>query len=224
MGEMIKLTAADGFEFSAYKASPDGEIKGRVVVIQEIFGVNIHIREVCDGYAEAGFIAVAPALFDRVEPGIELGYEGDDMAKGVEIARGKLQMPDALADTQAAVNHLAGDGKVGVVGYCFGGLIVWLSACGLENVCCASGYYGGGIAQAIDQTPKVPIILHFGELDAHIPVTDVNAIRQAHPDVDVFVYDADHGFNCDHRASYNAPAAQLSRERTLDFFTSQLAA
>jgi carboxymethylenebutenolidase len=222
MGDSIELTGADGFTFSAYLASPKGEPKGRVVVIQEIFGVNSHIREVCDGYAQAGYVALAPALFDRVGPGIELGYEGDDMTRGVEIAMGKLEMPNTMSDVQAAIDYLANDGKVGVVGYCFGGLLTWLSAASANNVACASGYYGGGIAKSIDQTPKVPTILHFGELDAHIPMPDVKAIDEAHPEIIVYTYDADHGFNCDHRASYNESAAILARHRTLDFFEEHL--
>lgn len=222
MGEHITLTSSDGFEFSAYEAKPATAAKGSVVVIQEIFGVNIHIREVCDGYAKAGYRAVAPALFDRVSAGIELGYEADDMTQGVELAFSKLEMPNTLADVQAAINYLAQDSKVGVVGYCFGGLLTWLSACNAENLACASGYYGGGIINFNDQTPKVPTILHFGELDAHIPMTDVQAIDEAHPDVTVYAYDADHGFNCDHRASFNAAASTLAAERTLAFFAEHL--
>ena len=222
MNDSIELTGADGFAFSAYLAKPTGEIKGRVVVIQEIFGVNDHIREVCDGYAEEGYIALAPALFDRVAPGIELGYEGDDMAQGVEIAMGTLEMPNTLSDVQAAIDYLAKDGKVGVVGYCFGGLLTWLSAADANNIACASGYYGGGIAQSIEKAPKVPTILHFGDLDAHIPITDVKSIDEAHPEVMVYTYDADHGFNCDHRGSYNESAAALARQRTLGFFEQYL--
>lgn len=222
MGESIELTCTDGFTFSAYLANPVGEPKGRVVVIQEIFGVNKHIREVCDGYAEAGYVALAPALFDRVAPNIELGYEGDDMTRGVEIAMGKLEMPNTLNDVQAAIDYLANDGKVGVVGYCFGGLLTWLSAGNANNVTCASGYYGGGILQSVGQAPKVPTILHFGNLDAHIPMLDVNAIIAARPEVAVYTYDADHGFNCDHRASYNKPAATLALHRTLKFFEEHL--
>ena len=222
MNDSIELTGADGFAFSAYLAKPTGKIKGRVVVIQEIFGVNDHIREVCDGYAEEGYIALAPALFDRVAPGIELGYEGDDMAQGVEIAMGTLEMPNTLSDVQAAIDYLAKDGKVGVVGYCFGGLLTWLSAADANNIACASGYYGGGIAQSIEKAPKVPTILHFGDLDAHIPIPDVKSIDEAHPEVMVYIYDADHGFNCDHRGSYNESAAALARQRTLGFFEQYL--
>lgn len=222
MNDSIELTGADGFTFSAYLANPGSEPKGRVVVIQEIFGVNNHIREVCDGYAEAGYVALAPALFDRVERGIELGYEGDDMTQGIEIAMGKLEMPNTMSDVQAAIDYLARDGKVGVVGYCFGGLLTWLSAASASNIACASGYYGGGIAQSIEKAPKVPTILHFGELDAHIPMPDVKSIDEAYPEVMVYTYDADHGFNCDHRSSFNESAAALARERTLGFFEEHL--
>ena len=222
MGQLVSLTSGDGFNFDAYRADPAGEPRAAVLVIQEIFGVNSHIREVCDGYAEAGYVAVAPALFDRVEKGIELGYEGDDMTTGVSIARGKLDPANTMADLQATIDYLGDIGPVGVVGYCFGGLMTWLCACNASGLTCASGYYGGGIAGVADQVPKVPTILHFGEKDAHIPMTDVNEVSEAHPDVAVYVYDADHGFNCDHRASYDADAAALARQRTLDFFSQHL--
>lgn len=219
MAETIQLTPSDGVQISAYLARPSGESKGGVVVIQEIFGVNSHIREVCDGYASDGYTALAPALFDRSEPGVELGYEGDDMERGVDFARNKLQVPKALLDAQAAVDHLKELGSVVMVGYCFGGLICWLGSAQLDGLSCVSGYYGGGIAANLDQVPKVPLMLHFGDKDEHIPLSDVDKIKAAHPDVIVHVYDADHGFNCDHRASYDAAASKLAKERTLDFFT-----
>ena len=218
----IQLKAADGFSFSAYESAPEGEVKGCVVVIQEVFGVNSHIREVCDGYAADGYRAVAPAMFDRVESGIELGYEQDDMMKGVGIARGKLEMPNTLMDIQAAVDYLADTGKVGVVGYCFGGLMTWVAAANVSGLSCASGYYGGGVPQMSDLQPRVPTILHFGKLDAHIPMDDVKALDSAHPDVPVYIYAADHGFNCNHRASYDESSAQLAKERTLALFAEHL--
>ncbi len=222
MGETIQLTSADGFTLSAYEAVPSSDPKGCVLVIQEIFGVNNHIREVCDGYAAEGYLALAPAIFDRVEAGIELGYEGDDMTRGIDLAFSKLQMENTLADLQAGINHLADKGKVGVVGYCFGGLLTWLCSANADKVAAASSYYGGGIIGQNGLEPKVPTIMHFGELDAHIPMTDVKAIDDAHPDVPVYVYDADHGFNCDHRASYNEAAANLAKERTLAHFAEHL--
>lgn len=222
MGEKITLKAADGFELDAYLALPDGDAKGAVVVIQEIFGVNQHIREVADGFAADGYAAIAPAIFDRAEKNVELGYEGDDITRGATIARGQLDMTNTLADLQAAIDYAGQYGKVGVVGYCFGGLLTWLCACNANGVACASGYYGGGIINFNDQSPRVPTILHFGEKDAHIPMDDVNKIIEAHPDVTVHVYDADHGFNCDHRASYDKAASTLARTRTLGLFAEHL--
>ncbi|MFT6437246.1 MAG: carboxymethylenebutenolidase [Candidatus Azotimanducaceae bacterium] len=222
MGETIQLTAADDVKISAYLAIPVGESKGGVVVVQEIFGVNKHIREVCDGYASDGYMALAPAIFDRIEPGVELGYEGADMERGIGLARGKLKIPEAMLDVQAAIDHLHSSGPVAMVGYCFGGLVCWLSSAQLKGLSCVSGYYGGGIAGVVEQNPKVPTMLHFGDKDAHIPLTDVDAIKAAHPEVTVHVYDADHGFNCDHRSSYDEAASMLAKERTLTFFVENL--
>ncbi|MAM80495.1 MAG: carboxymethylenebutenolidase [Gammaproteobacteria bacterium] len=220
----IRLTAADGFSLSAYEVEPEGPTKGCVVVIQEVFGVNDHIREVCNGYATNGYHVVAPAIFDRFEPGVELGYEQEDMMRGVGIARGELEMESTLQDIQAAITYLSDKGKVAVVGYCFGGLMTWMAASNLTGLACASSYYGGGIIEVNELEPKVPIIMHFGELDAHIPLTDVNEIEQRHPDVPVYIYQADHGFNCDHRASFDADAAALARQRTLELFEAHLIA
>lgn len=220
----INLKAADGFEFSAYEATPAGEAKGAIVVIQEVFGVNSHIRAVVDGYAKEGYYAVAPAIFDRAEPGVELGYESADMERGIDLAFNQLDMPTTLGDLQTAINHAAGHGKVGVVGYCFGGLLTWLTACKLDGVAAASAYYGGGIPDQADMNPKSPIILHFGEKDSFIPMESVEAFKAKHPDLPSYVYAADHGFNCDHRGSYDADAAKLALERTLDFFAKEIAA
>ena len=222
MGEQTQLTSSDGFTLGAYQAAPDGAAKGAVVVIQEIFGVNNHIREVVDGYAADGYFAIAPQIFDRVEPGIELGYEEADMNAGIEIAFQKLDMGKTLADIQAAIEAASAQGKVGVVGYCFGGLLTWLSACELSGVSAASSYYGGGVAGEAGRSAQCPVIMHFGELDAHIPMSDVDKVKAAQPDVPVYVYPADHGFNCDHRASYDAAAAALAKERTLAFFGENL--
>lgn len=218
MGEQIQIRSQDGFAFGAYRARPVGEVKGAVVVVQEIFGVNAHIRSVVDGYAQSGYFALAPQIFDRVKRDVELGYEEADLATGIDIAFQKLDRALALQDIQAAVEAASVEGKVGVVGYCFGGLLTWLAACELDGVSAASAYYGGGIAGELDRTARCPVMMHFGELDAHIPLTDVEKVRSAQPDVDVFVYQADHGFNCDQRASYNQPAAELALSRTLDLF------
>ncbi len=223
MGENISLAASGDFELGAYVAKPQGEAKGAIVVLQEIFGVNQHIREVTDGYASAGYFAIAPKIFDRIDKDIELGYAEEDLGKGVQLAFQELDHATALADIQSAISYASSEGKVGVVGFCFGGLLTWLSACTLDGVSAASAYYGGGIAGQKDKTPNCPVMMHFGEHDAHIPLTDVEAVRAAQSDVDVFVYDADHGFNCDHRASYNAAASATALQRTLDHFAQHLA-
>jgi carboxymethylenebutenolidase len=222
MGTVIQLEAADGFNSDAYLAEPAGKVIGNVVVIQEIFGVNAHIREVCDDYASEGYRALAPAIFDRAEKNVELGYDADGMTKGVEFARNKLDMPKTLLDVQAAISYLKEKGPVAMVGYCFGGLVCWLSAANLTDLDCVSGYYGGGVAGLVNLKPKIPTILHFGDQDAHIPLTDVDTIKEAHPEVTVHVYEADHGFNCDHRGSYNEASAALAKSRTLEFFQANL--
>ncbi|MCR9261372.1 MAG: dienelactone hydrolase family protein [Pseudomonadaceae bacterium] len=224
MGSDITLTTPDNFALGAYVAEPTASPKGAVVVIQEIFGVNSHIREVTDGYAAAGYWAIAPKIFDRIEADIELGYSEADMGTGIELAFQKLDMQQTLADLQVAVTEAGKHGKVGVVGYCFGGLLTWLSSCHLDGVAAASSYYGGGVAGQLDNTPKCPVIFHFGELDAHIPMTDVEKVKAAQPDSPVYVYAADHGFNCDHRESYDEAASKLALQRTLAHFASHLAA
>ncbi len=223
MGEAIRLTSLDGFEFDAYRTNPEGTAKGGVVVVQEIFGVNVHIRAVCDRYAEAGYLAIAPAIYDRIEPGLELGYEPDDIPRGRAI-RGRCDMADVIADVAAAADAAAEAGKVGIVGYCWGGLIVYIAACRLGGrLACASGYYGGGIVQYLNETPAVPLMLHFGTLDASIPLTDVERIGPAHPEIAVHLYEgADHGFNCDLRAQFNPAAAALALERTLALFAEHI--
>lgn len=222
MGQ-ITIKAADGHELGAYTASPSGKAKGGIVVIQEIFGVNSHIRSVVDRYAEQGYFAIAPQVFDRAEANVELGYEDQaDFDKGLKLAFQDVAITDALKDIQAAVECAAEHGRVGVVGYCYGGLMTWLSACEVSGVAAASAYYGGGIAGEKARSPQCPIIMHFGEKDAHIPMTDVDAIKAAHPDIPVYVYDADHGFNCDVRGSYDGPAAATALERTLTFFAKHI--
>jgi carboxymethylenebutenolidase len=223
MSEKIRLQAADGFEFGAYQAMPDGTPRAGIVVIQEIFGVNDHIRSVTDGFAGEGYVAIAPQIFDRAEPDVELGYEQADIMRGAGFARGKLKMEQTLLDLQAAVAAAKSHGQVGIVGYCFGGLLTWLSACELDDVAAAVAYYGGGIAGQLERRARCPVMMHFGDRDAHIPLTDVEKVQESHPNVEVHVYAADHGFNCDHRASYDAEAARLARERTLGFFERHLA-
>ena len=217
MGKMIELTAADGHKLAAYRAEPAGKPRGAIVVIQEIFGVNSHIRQVADGYAADGYLAIAPALFDRVQRNVELGYSPEDIAKGREI-RGKVTNEMAVKDAEAAVKAAAEAGKVGIVGYCWGGLVTWLAAAKIPGLSAAVPYYGGGILDNAELEPKVPLMGHFGDKDAHIPVDGVRKLAQRHARHQIFIYEADHGFNCDHRGSYNAPAAKLARERSLQFF------
>ena len=218
-----ELTASDGYKIGAYVAQPKGAAKGGVVVIQEIFGVNHHIRAVADGYAAAGYVAIAPQIFDRIERNVELGYTAQpDFDKGLRLAFQDLKLSDTLLDLQAAIDHVAAFGRVGVVGYCFGGLLTWLSACSLQRVAAASAYYGGGIVKHVERTAACPVMMHFGAQDTHIPLSEVETIRAAHAEVQVFVYDADHGFNCNERASYDETSAALALERTLTFFTKHL--
>jgi carboxymethylenebutenolidase len=227
MGSFVDLQATDGFSFPAYVAQPTGQPRGAVVVLQEIFGVNSHIRSVADGYANEGWLAVAPSTFHRVKPGVELGYTQDDMSAGfaLKTAVEALPAPGVLQDIQAAVRHAAQAGKVGIVGYCWGGLLTWRSACTLDGLSAAVCYYGGGMTTPDEaaRQPKVPTMAHFGEKDHWIPLESVEAFRKAHPDVEVHVYKADHGFNCDQRASHDATAAKLARERTVAFFEKHLA-
>jgi carboxymethylenebutenolidase len=222
----ITLTAADGFQSSAYVAEPAGMPKGAIVVLQEIFGVNAHIRSVADRYAAAGYLAIAPAMFDRVEKNVDIGYGPEDMKRGsaLKAAVEALPAPGALQDVQAAVDWAAKAGKVGVVGYCWGGLLVWRSAELVRGLSAAVSYYGGGMTAGSEpaRTPKVPVMSHFGELDKHITLDSVKAFEQKHPEVEVHLYQADHGFNCDLRGSYNAGAAATALERSLFHFGKHL--
>jgi carboxymethylenebutenolidase len=216
MAETIKLKASDGHTFDAYVAQPSGKPRGGLVVIQEIFGANRHMRKTADGFAADGYLCVTPALFDRVKPGIELGYGPDDIAKGRDI-RQQVKLDQVLLDLKAAVDAAGAAGKVGAVGYCWGGSLAFLCATRL-GVQAASGYYGGAIVPHKDEKPGCPTILHFGERDKGIPLTDVEIIRKARPDVAIYIYPADHGFNCDERGSWEPTSAKIARERTLDLF------
>jgi carboxymethylenebutenolidase len=226
MGNFIDLKAADGFVFPAYVAQPAGPAKAAVVVLQEIFGVNSHIRSVADGYAAEGYLAVAPSTFHRVRPGVDIGYSQDDMAAGMALktAVEGLPAPGVMPDIQAAIEHAAQAGKVGIVGYCWGGLLTWRAACTLDGLAAAVPYYGGGMTtpDEIARRPKVPVLAHFGDQDHWIPLNSVEAFKKAHPEVQVEIYHANHGFNCDQRGSYDAVAARLARERTLAFFAEHL--
>lgn len=217
MGKNITLTAKDGHKFGAYVAEPAGKPKGAIVVIQEIFGVNAHMRKDADKFAKQGYVAIAPALFDRIKPGVDLGYNQETMQEGFGYVT-KLDGPDKpMMDIAAAVEEGKKYGKVGAVGYCWGGSLAWL--CSTRLAVPASSYYGGRTASHVGEKAKAPCIMHFGAKDKMIPMTDVDKIKNAHPDVPVYVYDADHGFNCDERPSYNKEAADLALSRTLEFFT-----
>ncbi len=220
MGSIISLTAADGHQFSAYQSGP-ADAKAGVVVIQEIFGVNQHIRNMADRLAAEGFLAIAPALFDRAERGVELGYTGDDVAAGRTL-RGKVPDDGAMRDIEAAAAALGGI-PAGIVGYCYGGTIAWWGATRTKSFKAASGWYGGGVAGTATEVPGCPVQLHFGEKDTGIPMSDVDKVRAAQPGVDIFVYaGAQHGFGCDERASFSAPDAALAQSRTVAFFRQHL--
>jgi len=220
MAGNIRLKAADGHQFSAYRAGPDAATHG-LVVVQEIFGVNSHMRRVCDAFAASGYAVVAPALFDRAEQGVELGYGPDDMARGRGL-RAKVSDAAVLADIEAAAGAL-GERRLGIIGYCWGGTVAWWGATRSKRFRAAVGWYGGGIAGTRTETPNCPVQLHFGEKDASIPLADVELIRQAQPAVEIFVYPgAGHGFGCDDRASYSRPDAELARQRSLTFFARHL--
>jgi carboxymethylenebutenolidase len=222
MGEWLQLTAGDGYGLSAYRADPEaGKPRGAVIVVQEIFGVNSHVRSVCDGFAGDGYVAIAPTLFDRYQRNFEIGYSPEEIAQGREL-KAKAKTDVALSDVAAARDAVADVGRVGIVGYCWGGFIAWMSAARLTGLSCAVPYYGGGILEAGNEQPKCPLMGHFGERDTAIPIAGVRQLAAAHPEAQIFIYDAEHGFNCDQRKSYNPAAAKLARERTLGFFRQHL--
>ena len=222
MTQTLTLTAADGHQFSAYRAGPDHAQRG-LVVVQEIFGVNRHMREVCDDFAQEGYAVISPALFDRTERGVELGYQPDDVQRGIAL---KAQVSDdmAMADIAAAAASLSGM-KLGIVGYCWGGTVAWFGATRSNLFAAAVGWYGGGIAATRMEVPHCPVQLHFGEDDHGIPLDSVDSIRTAQPQAEVFTYPgAGHGFGCNERASYSPAAATLAQQRTLAFFAAHLQA
>ena len=228
MGQIVELKAQDGHQLDAYVAVPEGELIGAVVVVQEIFGVNSHIRSIADGYAKDGFLAIAPALFDRFQKGVELAYTGDDAKHAYEYY-GKLDVKTALLDVAAAFAKAKESGKgVGVIGYCYGGLMSWLSATrgtavGMEPRCTV-GYYAGGVGHVAKEEPSCPVLLNFGGADTHIGPEQIEEVRNAHPDVTIYVYEgAEHGFNCEQRSAYNPDAAKLARTRSLEFLKKNIA-
>lgn len=223
MGETIILRAADGFGTTAYVAKPAGKPRGGLVVIQEIFGVNHHMRGVADGYARDGYVAIVPALFDRIRPGIELGYDEAAIAKGREL-KGASPTEAALLDIAAARDAIAATGKLGVIGYCWGGFLAWLGATRLKGFAAGISCYGGGIGGVATEKPACPVQFHFGDKDHAIPLSEVDKVRAAgHKAVEVHVYAAGHGFNCDERGSFDAASAKLARIRALAFLDQHVA-
>ena len=217
-----ELRAEDGHTLAAYTAGPRDAKRG-LVVVQEIFGVNGHMRRVCDDFAAQGYAVVCPALFDRTERGVQLGYAPKEVERGREL-RGRVDPAQTVLDIRAAAEALPAGTRRGIVGYCWGGTVAWHGATRTRDFAAAVGWYGGGIAAAKDEMPRCPTQLHFGETDTSIPMNDVNAIRAARPEVEVFVYaGAGHGFGCDERSSYSAGDATLARRRTLEFFERHLA-
>ncbi|MCF2521518.1 dienelactone hydrolase family protein [Bradyrhizobium sp. G127] len=222
MGKTVTLTASDGFRLGGYRADPASKPKGAVVVIQEIFGVNSHIRNICDRLANEGYVAIAPAIFDRIEPDFQSGYTPEEVA----VARKFVAAPDWPAmrrDTQAAIDAAAGVGPVGIIGFCLGGSVAYVAATKLSGLSAAVGYYGGAVARFADDKPTVPTQLHFGEKDGGIPLSDIETIKAKRPEVEVFVYPgAQHGFGCDERTSYDKASSDLAWQHSLAFFGTHL--
>jgi carboxymethylenebutenolidase len=216
-----ELTAADGHRLAAWRDGPKDATRA-LVIVQEIFGVNNHMRNVCARFARDGYAVIAPALFDRTQRGVELSYTPDDVARGRAL-RGEVPAEGTLADIEAAAAALPAGAARGIVGYCWGGTVAWWGATRSRSFQAASGWYGGGVAAAKDEQPNCPVQLHFGEKDASIPMADVDAIRAAQPGVEIFVYPgAQHGFGCDERGSYSRPDAELAWQRTMDFLAKTL--
>lgn len=217
-GKMISMQMSDGASIGVYHVEPEGTRRGGLVLIQEIFGVTDHIKEQCDSYAAEGYEVLAPALYDREVPGLQASYSPEDIQKCIKIARDQHPFPLSIQDTQTCINALAPKGPVFITGYCYGGTVTWVAACRCTGLAAAAGYYGGQIALFASETPRCPTILHFGKLDKTIPLDAVDKVKDLHPEVPVYLYDAGHGFNSDRRTDYHAESAKLARERTLALF------
>jgi carboxymethylenebutenolidase len=217
-GKMIRMKMKDGAEIGVYQIEPAGKRRGGLVLIQEIFGVTEHIKELCDDYAADGYEVLSPALYDREAPGLQASYTPEDIQKAVKIARGEHPFELSIEDTQICITALKDKGPVFITGYCYGGSVSWAAACKCDGLAAASGYYGGNIAQMVEWQPKCPTILHFGKHDHGIPMEEVDKIIAQHPEVKVYIYDAGHGFNSNRRADYNEECAKLARTRTLELF------
>lgn len=216
-GKMITITGKDDFVFGAYEVAAEGERKGGLVLIQEIFGVTDHIKDLCDGYATRGFDVIAPSLYDRSEPGFQATYSEEDIQTSIRLA-GDFPIEQVMDDVQLCIDRLKGKGPVNITGYCYGGSVVWLAACRCEGLAAASSYYGRHAVSFLEETPKCPVILHFGEQDKSIPMEEVHKMEAAYTDLPIYIYDADHGFNSDRRVNFDQAAADLALERTLALF------
>ncbi len=215
MNELIEVTAKDNHQFSAYISQPSGKPKAGIVIIQEIFGVNRHIKEVTNLYAGKGYLCVAPSLFDRIEKNVTLNYDEKGVSKGRDFK--EMCDNDALKDVEASISVVSSAGKVGVIGYCWGGSLSWRIGCKSSNLSASVCYYGGDIPKLRNLIPKCNVLTHFGELDKGIPINDVKIFKQERPEVLTYTYPADHGFNCDHRSQYNKTSARIALDRTLKF-------
>lgn len=216
-GEMITIKGKDDFEFTAYEVAAEGARKGGLVLIQEIFGVTDHIKDLCDGYAGRGFDVIAPSLYDRSEPGFQATYSEEDIQTSIRLA-GEFPIEGVLDDVQLCIDRLKDKGSVYITGYCYGGSVVWLAACRCESLAAASAYYGRLAVNFLEETLNCPAILHFGEHDKSIPMEEVHKMEAAYPDLPIYIYDADHGFNSDRRVNYDEASASLALDRTLALF------
>lgn len=216
MGQWLELTADDGVRLKAYRADPTAPPRGGLIVVQEIFGVNSQIRALCDGFAADGYVSIAPALFDRYERNVDLGYSAEDVARGRAL-KARTTTDAALRDIAAALAALAAVRRVGIVGYCWGGFIAWMSAARVQGLACAITYYGGGMPDAIAEQPRCPVSAHFGERDTAIPLPGVKRFAAAHPEAEVHLYPAEHAFANDQRPSYDPASTKQARERTIAF-------
>ncbi|MPY74364.1 MAG: dienelactone hydrolase family protein [Alphaproteobacteria bacterium] len=221
MGTNIDITASDGHKFAAYRADPTGKAKGAVVVVQEAFGVNAHIREMADRFAQEGYLAIAPALYDRVERGIDVGYTGADREKGIKTMQAS-NFDNTMKDVAATLDLCKQAGKVGITGWCWGGSVSWLAACRVEGFACSVPCYGGRIPDHYKEKPRCPVQFHWGETDASIPMEKVRMVEKEHPEIESHIYPAGHGFTCDHRDSYDEKSAKLAYKRTMEFFAKHI--
>ncbi|WP_423069094.1 dienelactone hydrolase family protein [Devosia sp. CN2-171] len=223
MGERFKLTASDGFELNAYRARPEGKVRGGVVLIQEVWGLNNWIRSVADRWAKHGYLTIAPSMFDRMQPGFESENYGPDHFPIVGELMKSFSMDNAMLDVEAAVKSAAEGGKVGITGYCFGGRVSWIAASRASGLCAASGYYGGGVPNYIELDPRIPIEMHFGDKDQGIPLEQVEQLKARHPGANIYVYNGDHGFcNSDRPEKFDEASCTKASARSLEFFHKHL--